>query len=110
MVTRRRRRYSVRMQTSPMKSFSLSIWCPFRDIPSAPEAAMVSENCRFSLATLEVVCRAGTSSFALTECEHINVWRWAIINTSGRVLDAGHETTQTAAKTHAESALGFVAA
>ena len=93
-----------------MKSFSLSIWCPFGTIPSAAEAAMVSESCLFSLATLEVVCRAGSSSFALTECEHTDVWRWAIINTAGHVVDNGHESTQTAAKTHAESALGFAAA
>ncbi|MBI3886285.1 MAG: hypothetical protein HY302_11230 [Opitutae bacterium] len=93
-----------------MKSFSLSIWCPFGTIPSAAEAAMVSESCRFSLATLEVVCRAGSSSFAVTECEHADVWRWAIINTAGRVVDDGHEPTQTAAKTHAECALNFVAA
>ena len=93
-----------------MKSFSLSIWCPFGIIPSAAEAAMVSESCLYSLATLEVVCCPGTSNFALTECEHPDVWRWAIISTAGRVLDNGHEPTQTAAKTHAESALGFVAA
>lgn len=91
-----------------MKSFSLSIWCPFDTIPSAAEAAMVSESCHYSLSTLEVVCRAGSSRFAVTECEHTNVWRWAIINTSGREVENGHEATQVAAKSHAESALGFL--
>lgn len=93
-----------------MKSFSLSIWCPFGIIPSAAEAAMVSESCLYSLATLEVVCRAGSSSFAVTECEHTDVWRWAIINTAGRVLSDGHAATQIGAKTDAESALGIAAA
>ena len=71
---------------------------------------MVSESCLYSLATLEVVCGPGSASFALIECEHSGVWRWAIISASGSVLDDGHEPTQLRAKELAELALHFVAA
>ena len=93
-----------------MTSFANSTWCSFRTIPSAAEAALVSANCRFSLATLEVNCRPRTASFALTEREHDELWRWAIVSPDGSLLVAGREATQALAKRTAENTLRFVAA
>ncbi len=93
-----------------MISFSLSHWCSFRSIPSAAEASWVSESCLFSLGTLEINCSANTTNFALTECEHTTVWRWAIVSPEGVILDSGREPTQLQARTAAERALGLVAA
>ena len=91
----------------PETSFSLSIWCSFRSIPSRAEASMVSSCCRFSLATLEFASSPATMSFALTECEHATAWRWAIINLEGLILDGGREPTRARARTTAEAALKF---
>jgi|GEM_PF-1097411 len=74
------------------------IWRCFRTIPSDAEALLFSEHCLFSLATLEVVCDSATRSFALTEQERPGVWRWAIINDRGVILQAGSEPSQAAAK------------
>ena len=71
---------------------------------------MVSEKCLFSLETLEFACIPATTSFALTECEHAAVWRWAIIGPMGLIVDAGRETTEARAQIIAEAALRLVAA
>jgi hypothetical protein len=93
-----------------MSSFSISTWCCFRTIASAAEAAEVSANCLFSLATLEAAFNSGKMNFALTEQEHSGVWRWAIITPEGLTLDEGRKPTQAQAKRIAEGALGLVAA
>jgi hypothetical protein len=85
------------------------IWRNFQSFTSAAEAAAYSENCIFSLATLEIDCPSGTSSFALTEREHPGVWRWAIVNAAGKVIDHGSEATQEGAKLASEGALALLA-
>ena len=85
-------------------------WCAFRSIPSLAKAAEVSANCLFSLDTLEASYSPTTTSFALTECEHSEMWRWAIVCPAGLILDEGREPTQVLAKLHAEEALQLVAA
>jgi hypothetical protein len=79
-------------------------------MPSAAEASLVSESCLFSLATLEFACLPDTLGFALTECEHSGVWRWAVISPEGSILDDGREPTQARAQSTAEAVLRVVAA
>jgi hypothetical protein len=74
------------------------IWRTFQNVVSAAEAASYSENCVFSLSTLEIDCPPGATTFAITEREHPDVWRWAIVNARGRVIDHGSEPTQAGAK------------
>jgi hypothetical protein len=93
-----------------MTSFPIPAWCPFRAISSAGEAAEVSVNCLFSLSTLETVFNSDLTTFALTEKENLGVWRWAIINSDGSILDEGRQPTQVQAKEMAESTLPVSAA
>jgi hypothetical protein len=93
-----------------MTSFATSIWCPFRRIPSAVEASLVSESCLFSLATLEVVCLPGFTDFALIERESPSLWRWAIIGADGSISGEGRESTRELAETNAEAVLRRMAA
>ncbi len=76
----------------------VSSWRCFQSLPSDAEALSFSENCLFSLATLEVDCDSATQSFALTEQERPDAWRWAIVSDRGTVLCAGCEPSQLKAK------------
>ena len=109
MVPGRRMVYSVRVIKSHCKFLAGLTWRCFRNLPSAAEASMVAENCLFSLATLEVTAIPRTDSFALTECEHTGVWRWAIISAEGTVVGGGREPTALQAKELAETALRLIA-
>lgn len=80
-------------------------WRCFQSIPSDAEASSFSEQCLFSLATLEVDCDPETRSFALTEQERPDTWRWAIISDRGAILHDGTEPTQAEAKKVAGDAL-----
>jgi hypothetical protein len=80
-------------------------WRCFRNVASDAEAAAFSENCLFSLATLEIDCDPATHRFALTEQEQPGAWRWAIVNDRGAILQSGREPTQEKAKTIAALAL-----
>jgi hypothetical protein len=73
-------------------------WHSFQCCASAAQAAAFSENCLFSLSTLEIDSPADATSFALTEQELPGIWRWAIVNASGQVIDHGSEPTQACAK------------
>ena len=82
------------------------LWRSFRSLDSNNEAACVSACCSFSYSTLEIAsCHPGTASFALTERQQCDAWRWAICSTEGQVLHTGCEPTQTGAKRVAEEAL-----
>ena len=82
-------------------------WRCFQSITSDAEAASFSECCLFSLATLEVDCDSETKSFALTERQRPDAWRWAIVNARGLILQGGCASTQGEAKQIAEDALHF---
>lgn len=81
-------------------------WRSFSTLGSDNEAACASACCSFSFATLEVAsCHPGVASFALTEQQQFDAWRWAICTDEGAVLHAGSEPTQLEAKKVAEEAL-----
>ncbi len=83
-------------------------WRTFQSFTSGAEAAAYSENCMFSLSTLEIDRRSGTTNFALTERELPGAWRWAIVNARGQVTDHGSEPTQAGAKLVSASALALL--
>ena len=89
---------------------SISIWRSFGSIPCDAQAALVSARCLFSFGTLEVARIPESPGFALTECEHATVWRWAIVDGDGVVIDDGSEPTQGQAQKTAEAALRLVPA
>ncbi|WP_157772440.1 hypothetical protein [Lacunisphaera limnophila] len=78
-------------------------WCSFRQIESAPVAAMVAERCLFSLDTLAYARFHPGATFALTEHEDDAIWRWAIVGAEGNVVNEGRESTQAAAQYAAET-------
>jgi hypothetical protein len=91
---------------TPNMAYMIPPWRSFRTLDSNNEAACASVCCSFSFATLEVAsCHPGMASFALTEQQQIDAWRWAICSTRGLVLHTGSEPTQTGAKRVAEEAL-----
>ena len=83
----------------------LPTWRCFQTISADAEASSFSEYCLYSLATLEVACDSATNRFALTEREGLGLWRWAIVSERGKILFAGCEATQAAAKKFAGDAL-----
>jgi hypothetical protein len=83
-------------------------WCAFENIPSGPDAASASACCVFSLSTLEVTSRLDAPGFALTERKRPEVWRWALIDKGGLVLEEGFEPNQNDAKRSAADALNVV--
>lgn len=94
----------------PMPQLLNPTWQTFQSIASGAAAAAYSEQCVFSLATLEIDCPCGATSFALTEREQPGLWRWAVVNEWGRVVALGSEPSQTGAKrasAEALAALGF---
>ena len=87
-------------------SYMIPLWHSFSTLDSNSEASYASVCCSYSFATLEVAfCHPGTAIFALTEQRQIDAWRWAICSTTGLILHAGCEPTQTEAKRVAEEAL-----
>lgn len=80
-------------------------WRCFQTVASGAEASSFAECCRFSLATLEVDCDDETKNFALIEQEGPGIWRWAIVNALGSVLNDGNEPTQLGAKQAATASL-----
>ena len=83
----------------------VACWRRFKTITSDAEALLFSQNCLFSLATLEVDRDPETNNFALTEQEQPNVWRWALVSDEGEVIQTGNEPTQVAAQRVASDAL-----
>ena len=84
-----------------------TVWIPFRSIESGAEAAAYSENCIYSLATLEIDRPPESTSFALTEQEYSDAWRWAIVDATGQVIQHGSAPTQELAKQASVRALAF---
>ena len=80
-------------------------WCPFQDLPSDAEAAIVASRCLFSLATLAVAFSLDSTKFALVERECLNRWRWAIYSCEDLALDEGRSHTAAQARHAAERAL-----
>jgi hypothetical protein len=87
-----------------MSLFALT-WDSFQALPPDAETASVSRFCLFSLATLELARRPGTTDFALIEQQNPNVWRWAVVSSDGFLIDAGSEPTHDYAKKAVERAL-----
>jgi len=87
-------------------TFLTPIWRSFRDIPADDEASFVSSSGNCSLDTLEVSCTPGIRSFALTERQQPDIWRWAVVGAREQVVEEGWEPTQTDAKKAAVEALG----
>jgi hypothetical protein len=85
-------------------------WRAFEDIASNSEAACAAACCTFSLATLEVASANDEASFALTECEQPEVWRWAVVGPGGVILEEGCERSQDEAKVAASEALNLMMA
>ena len=79
-------------------------------MPATLESAQASASCLFSLGTLEVAHLPDLTVFALIEREHSGVWRWAIIDYEGLILDDSRELSLAQAKKTAEVALRMVAA
>lgn len=68
-------------------------------------ASMVAERCLFSLETLEFASFPAETSFALTEHEDAEIWRWATVNSLGQIVEEGRESTEGKAQCAAEVAL-----
>ena len=85
--------------------FSNLIWDSFQALPSDAETASVSHFCLYSLATLELARRPGTTDFALVEQQNSLIWRWAVVSSDGFLIDTGFEPTQAFAKKAVERAL-----
>ena len=88
--------------------FMLPIWRSFRDIPADAEAAFASSASLFSLSTLEITRDSGFPGFALTERRQHDMWRWALVNAKGRVMDEGWEPTESDARRSAVGAMRHV--
>jgi len=93
-----------------MNTLTLPVWRPFPCVTSDAEAAVYSEGCMFSLATLEVACHPSGTAFALIERKEPGTWRWAVVDLFGRVLVDGFEPSPCDAKQAAVEALQNVPA
>jgi len=73
-------------------------WRSLCHLSGAPEAALVSARCQFSLSTVEVMCNASALFCALVEQEHPDTWRWAVYGTGDDALDEGTAPTNAGAR------------
>lgn len=73
-------------------------WRSLCHLSGAPEAALVSARCRFSLSTVEVMCNSSALFCALVEQEHPDTWRWAVYGTEDNALDEGTAPTHAGAR------------
>jgi hypothetical protein len=73
-------------------------WRSLCHLSGAPEAALVSARCQFSLSTVEVVCNSSALFCALVEQEHPDRWRWAVYGTGDNALDEGTAPTHAGAR------------
>lgn len=73
-------------------------WRSLCHLSGAPEAALVSARCRFSLSTVEVLCNASALFCALVEQEQPDTWRWAVYGTGDDALDEGTAPTRAGAR------------
>ncbi len=64
-------------------------WRSLCHLSGAPEAALVSARCQFSLSTVEVMCNSSALFCALVEQAHPATWRWAVYGTGDNALDEG---------------------
>lgn len=80
-------------------------WRSLCHLSGAPEGALVSARCRFSLSTVEVMCNASALFCALVEQEHAETWRWAVYGTGDDACTEGSAPTQAGARHAAIRAL-----
>lgn len=73
-------------------------WRSLCHLSGAPEAALVSARCRFSLSTVEVMCNSPALFCALVEQELPDTWRWAVYGTEDDALDEGTAPTHDGAR------------
>lgn len=73
-------------------------WRSLCHLSGAPEAALVSARCRFSLSTVEVMCNSAALFCALVEQEHPDTWRWAVYGTGDDAPDEGTAPTHAGAR------------
>ena len=94
------------MHLYPTMPITIPVWRSFQTLESNSEAASASACCNFSLGSLEITCPdPGMVSFALTEQQRPDIWRWAIVDTQGLILGVGCEPTRARAHRVAELAL-----
>lgn len=80
-------------------------WRPLCDFKSAGRIALVSARCKYSLATVEVMCNRAATFCALVEQEHPDTWRWAVYDVEDNARREGTAPTKAAAKCAAFKAL-----
>jgi hypothetical protein len=80
-------------------------WRPLCDFKSAGRIALVSARCKYSLATVEVMCNRAATFCALVEQEHADTWRWAVYDVDDNARHEGTAPTKAAAKCAAFKAL-----
>lgn len=80
-------------------------WRSLCQLSSAPEAALVSARCQYSLGTVEVMCNSSVMFCALVEQEHPEIWRWAVYGIEDIALDEGRAPTPAGARRTAIRAL-----
>jgi hypothetical protein len=73
-------------------------WRSLCHLSGAPEAALVSARCQFSLSTVEVMCNSSALFCALVEQEHPDTWRWAVYGTEDNALAEGTAPTHAGAR------------
>ncbi len=73
-------------------------WRSLCHLSGAPEAALVSARCSYSLSTVEVMCNPSALFCALVEQEHPATWRWAVYGTADIALDEGTAPTKATAR------------
>jgi len=94
---------------SAMVSIPYLTWQSFQTIPSAAEAALASDCCHFSLATLEIYTHPKTTCHAVVEEEEKDVWRWAIIDEECVTIEDGRAPSRERARQIAENLLCKIA-
>ena len=92
----------------PTMLFMHPTWRSFRDIAADAEAAFASSASLFSLSTLEITRDSGFPGFGLTERRQHDMWRWALVDAEGSVVDEGWEPTENDARRSAVGAMRHV--
>ncbi len=73
-------------------------WRSLCQLSGAPEAALVSSRCQYSLSTVEVICDSAVMFCALVEQEHSGTWRWAVYGLKDSAFADGTAATHEGAR------------
>ena len=73
-------------------------WRSLCQLSGAPEAALVSARCLYSLSTVEVICDSAVMFCALVEQERSGNWRWAVHGIGDTACAEGMVATQAGAR------------